>query len=867
MTETPLEKIAGQIPSAFAAIAADDALTVLCASGYFYDLLGIGDKAAGTVSLRGFVHADDLDFLMMDLKCSDAVARTMHARFLTPAGETKWITISACFYDGHYICSFADETAHVRSVAESEEARRELEGIANATHGGISKIVFKDRKITYLFLSNGLHFLSGYTPEDAEFYTVEAIIHPEDLQRVYTEIENQLEFSAFTVTFRVRNKDGSIRWIQQNGTLLDENDGAYTLICVYIDISASERARVEAEKERERLRIFVGVSDDVMFAFKPDTNTMWFSDKKLQEIGQDRDITIERFFEAYFSSNIIHPDHQQELRKMLTTGEPRTLDMLCKTAFSTREYRWFVIMGSALRDEDGRVTEVLGIMRDIHTQKLAELENVWLPYRDKLTGALGKEGMEKQVSPILSGLLEAGLLMSRPVMSALVFCDIRGFSGIVARMSDSFGDCILRFLVGDLERFFAKSCIIARLGADQFAVYVRNAVDERTVVEPAAEVSKRFYRIYKSCGRSEAEKIQLSVGAAFFPKDGESYSELLRSAQLAAFSARSNSERFGVTIYDEAAMGEQKQAYPAPVLKPVLSTAGEEHASKQLTSDLMNLLISAKRPAHALGAALGLLGVRFKAHRVVFYTEQSEDDKGTLRKRLEWRNGAPVGISALHFKSDYKAPFAESTAPYGVIAADLVSRPGETAKAHPYFDLPDTDLAQAVLIPMHDNGYIRGFVAFERMSRNPKLRMWQTEDLNEVGFFTNILCSYAAHLPDLSQPADGMIFSQKHADFFESLLYVVDCSTYEIIQVNNGLPGLVLPDDVKPGAICYRAFMQRGTVCPRCPLTGLKPGGKRKATLTHEQTRCKLALTATRQNSAEGTQYGYVRAEKSVVKS
>ena len=72
-------------------------------------------------------------------------------------------------------------------------------------------------KITYI--SPSIRYLFGYSPEEIVGQSIFAFIHPEDVERTQAMIAEGLreQTRTFTTELRVKDKDGSWRWIAAAG--------------------------------------------------------------------------------------------------------------------------------------------------------------------------------------------------------------------------------------------------------------------------------------------------------------------------------------------------------------------------------------------------------------------------------------------------------------------------------------------------------------------------------------------------------------------------------------------------------------------------------------------------------------------------
>jgi diguanylate cyclase (GGDEF)-like protein len=113
---------------------------------------------------------------------------------------------------------------------------------------------------------------------------------------------------------------------------------------------------------------------------------------------------------------------------------------------------------------------------------------------------------------------------------------LNGFLGVNDRYGHAMGDEVLKAVVARFRRAARSDDILARLGGDEFAVLSRD-VDEAD----ARAIGDRFIAALrndvKAGGISHA--IGVAVGAALFPKDGDTVEIIMRHADVAMYRAKS----------------------------------------------------------------------------------------------------------------------------------------------------------------------------------------------------------------------------------------------------------------------------------------------------------------------------------------
>lgn len=210
-------------------------------------------------------------------------------------------------------------------------------------------------------------------------------------------------------------------------------------------------------------------------------------------------------------------------------AENRKVDFTYRICHKTEGPIWVHLSAVNIGMEDGApiyYAMFMDISDERKTQKLLKE----LAERDSLTGAFNRITFEK--------LIESHLQENMPFSSAFIMLDIDNFKQINDFLGHTKGDEVLWNISKLLVRTFGVNSIVARMGGDEFAVFiptVRSHTKLLALIEQFRAASNIDYeyqgsRIHISC----------SLGIAFAPKDGDSYTALYANADKALLYAKNN---------------------------------------------------------------------------------------------------------------------------------------------------------------------------------------------------------------------------------------------------------------------------------------------------------------------------------------
>ncbi|MBR0898600.1 EAL domain-containing protein [Bradyrhizobium tropiciagri] len=170
--------------------------------------------------------------------------------------------------------------------------------------------------------------------------------------------------------------------------------------------------------------------------------------------------------------------------------------------------------------------------RDVTEQRRAEAKITHMAQHDALTDLPNRVLLKEWMEQALSGARCGG-----PSLAVLML-DLDRFKDVNDTLGHPAGDALLKSVAARLRRCVSDTTLVARLGGDEFAV-----IDY--VIDPVTEAGLLAEKIRKAL----SEPIDLghhrattttSIGIAIAPRDGTDSDEVLRSADLALYSAKSS---------------------------------------------------------------------------------------------------------------------------------------------------------------------------------------------------------------------------------------------------------------------------------------------------------------------------------------
>ena len=148
--------------------------------------------------------------------------------------------------------------------AETIQQNRQLEVIMSSIAGGL-KISNDDDTYSFAFVSKEAAALFGYTVE--EFMevtggTAVGAVYPPDLEHALADCEEAFRDGglSYATRYRIRCKDGSLKWIIDSGKKAQDSEGNWMVNSLYLDVTQAEN---DAQRLREQTQLLNSIYNSI----------------------------------------------------------------------------------------------------------------------------------------------------------------------------------------------------------------------------------------------------------------------------------------------------------------------------------------------------------------------------------------------------------------------------------------------------------------------------------------------------------------------------------------------------------------------------------------------------------------------------
>jgi len=215
-----------------------------------------------------------------------------------------------------------------------------------------------------------------------------------------------------------------------------------------------------------------------------------------------------------WAQSLIHPEDQAKVGEAMA----RILDKGAQAAsiefrLATRDgaWRWVENRYVPVRDQDGRLTEVEGIIIDITERKAAEEQIALLARTDGLTGLANRSTFMERLRQTFASARRG----ARPF--AVLYLDLDKFKPVNDTLGHPAGDAVLQQVAVRLKECTRDSDLIARLGGDEFAILQCEIQDPTNAGELAGKIQAALARPYSF----EGNEVHISVSIGICPYDSD----------------------------------------------------------------------------------------------------------------------------------------------------------------------------------------------------------------------------------------------------------------------------------------------------------------------------------------------------------
>ncbi|MCX7749545.1 MAG: EAL domain-containing protein [Clostridia bacterium] len=307
----------------------------------------------------------------------------------------------------------------------------------------------------------------------------------------------------------------------------------------YDELSITQEKLLESE---ERYQIAVEGSNDAIWDWNVAENKIFYSDKFYEVLGYEKGEIGSSYRDI---KQLYHPEDLRYAVKMNREHRKGNISVFryeCRLKTKNGSFKWLLVRGRAVKDEQGKVIRMAGSLTDISERKDQEQVIKQLAYYDSLTGLPNRIILYEATEKAIQKAVKNGK------KGALAFIDLDNFKMINDSFGHSFGDLLLMEIGTRLVAEMKYECTVSRLGGDEFIILVENLDSHSTIQQFANQLMDVFSNPFTVSGTYFY--MTVSIGISIFPDDTQDVETLLKNADMAMYRAKRKGKR-GYAFFDK----------------------------------------------------------------------------------------------------------------------------------------------------------------------------------------------------------------------------------------------------------------------------------------------------------------------------
>ncbi len=183
---------------------------------------------------------------------------------------------------------------------------------------------------------------------------------------------------------------------------------------------------------------------------------------------------------------------------------------------------------------NGKLTNIVETGKDITQEKFLEDELKKISFYDVLTKLPNRNLFVEEISNYLERAKHENQ------NAAILIIDLNKFSYINNTYGYNIGDEYLKSFARKLKKIFRKGDIISRIGNDEFGILLEDLADKKHILLVLEKIKEELLKPITIKGNNFI--FSYNIGIAIFPDDGEDAETLLKQADIALSSAKTEGE-------------------------------------------------------------------------------------------------------------------------------------------------------------------------------------------------------------------------------------------------------------------------------------------------------------------------------------
>jgi diguanylate cyclase (GGDEF)-like protein/PAS domain S-box-containing protein len=315
-------------------------------------------------------------------------------------------------------------------------------------------------------------------------------------------------------------------------------------------MNSLEQAVEERTRELSNANIIVQNSPVILYRLRGEPSfPLIYVSHNITRLGHDPKTLMSA---SNWAEDLIHREDQHKVGEAMARileKDAQGASIEFRLCTGDGSLRWIENRYVPVRDSEGRLVEVEGIIIDITERKAAEEKVALLARTDALTGLANRATFIERLNQSFAAAKRGAMPF------AILYLDLDRFKPVNDTLGHPVGDRLLREVAQRLKDCMRKNDLIARMGGDEFAVLQGEIREPANAGELAAKIQCELNRPFVLQGNEVS--ISVSIGICPFAPETTGADAMLTQADLALYRSKEegrNQYRFHSEDLDHAVL-------------------------------------------------------------------------------------------------------------------------------------------------------------------------------------------------------------------------------------------------------------------------------------------------------------------------
>ncbi len=558
--------------------------------------------------------------------------------------------------------------------------------------------------------------------------------------------------------------------------------------------------------------IITNNSDDI--ATNVELNTSWIYDiathtmtyESYGESGSDdRRVVISDFNQSIKNSHLVFTDDEPIFDVFCAELDAGKDNISIEYRIVSNEYKsvWIREVGHTVVDDDRQCAFVVGRRFDITAEKSTNATaDPKDRAQDQLTGLYHRERAKELITESLDN--------DKETSAAMILMDLDDFHNINDTYGKMYGDIVLQTIAGVIYTNFMNKDIVARIAGDQFMVFCRN-IEEEKVKQLIADLHSR---LKSNVPIRDNRTITISIGASYFPKDGNEFFQLYNKADVALYMAKSKGGDCFVE-YDKSTMNKEIVGTTYRKMgrfseEEVRLDKDANRVNKKLFDFAFDTLSKENNTTDAIVSILKEVCLHYGLDRSVI--NEFDEDRQVITNIVKWckEDDGDDYTKDVTYNRYMWHEIEEIISEEQVIIFEN-ARSGNLDFFREML-LLNKHAVSSIFLPVFTNGVLVSIVVVEAFEHHD----FAPNEVATLKSLVNLISSYRLGQAAKQELETEVIINKNVMEAQRVIFYVVDEETHEIKYLSKRARQAF--PHAQYGKKCFESLLGRTEHCPTCPI-------------------------------------------------